>query len=151
MKVAFDTSVLVAASVASHRHFSRAIVWLEAAHEGKLQAVVSVHALAEIWSVLTKLPIHPPVSTSAAREAVRTIADRFEVIPASNSLYAAALDRCAAKNLRSGAIFDALHLISGEAAGADVMLTFNRDDFAKLSVARSPELVVPTDPPSADV
>jgi predicted nucleic acid-binding protein len=61
VKVAFDTSVLAAALVASHRDHARAMVWLSAVSEGTLDGVVSVHALSELWSVLTKL-----VSSSVA-------------------------------------------------------------------------------------
>lgn len=36
MKVAFDTSVLIAALVSSHRDHLRAIVWLSAVSEGAI-------------------------------------------------------------------------------------------------------------------
>jgi predicted nucleic acid-binding protein len=53
MKVAFDTSVLVAALVATHRDHARALVWLRAVSSGAIEGVVSVHVLGEVWSVLT--------------------------------------------------------------------------------------------------
>ncbi|MEP7126022.1 MAG: PIN domain-containing protein [Byssovorax sp.] len=110
MKVAFDTSVLVAAVLATHRDHARAVVWLNAVSSGTLEGVVSVHVLGELWSVLTKLPVSPPISPSIARQAVNDVLTRFEAAPLTVQIYREALDRCTSKGLRSGAIFDALHL-----------------------------------------
>lgn len=63
-------------------------------------------------------------------------------------IYRDALDRCTSKGLRSGAIFDAVHLATAEAAGAEALVTFNERDFVRLSVAESPPIVVPPDPPA---
>lgn len=110
MKVAFDSSVLVAAMVSTHRDDARAVVWLDAVSTGAVQGVVSVHALGELWSVLTKLPVSPPISPKKAREAVDEVLTRFATEPLSVQIYRDALDRCTSKGLRSGAIFDAVHL-----------------------------------------
>ena len=148
MKVAFDTSVLVAALVSSHRHHAHAIVWLSAVSEGALDGVVSVHALSELWSVLTKLPVSPPISPTTAREAIGDILARFETVSLTVQIQAEAIERCASKGLRSGAIFDAIHLATAEAAGAGALLTFNERDFTRLSVAASPRIMVPPNPPA---
>ena len=66
MKVAFDTSVLVAAMISTHRDHPRAVVWLDAVSAGTLEGVVSVHVLGELWSVLKKLPVTPPISPRLA-------------------------------------------------------------------------------------
>jgi predicted nucleic acid-binding protein len=148
MKVAFDTSVLVAAVLSTHRDHARAVVWLSAVTAGALDGVLSVHALGELWSVLTKLPVSPPISPRMALEAVNELLTRFEAEPLTVQIYRDALDRCASKGLRSGAIFDALHLATAEAAGAAALLTFNEREFARLSVTGSPPIVVPPDPPA---
>jgi predicted nucleic acid-binding protein len=148
MKVAFDSSVLVAAMVSTHRDHARAVVWLDAVSTGAVQGVVSVHALGELWSVLTKLPVSPPISPKKAREAVDEVLTRFATEPLSVQIYRDALDRCTSKGLRSGAIFDAVHLATAEAAGAEALVTFNERDFVRLSVAESPPIVVPPDPPA---
>lgn len=61
MKVAFDTSVLVAGSLARHPHAERARVWLQAAREGRVEALATTHAFAETWATLTALPGDPRV------------------------------------------------------------------------------------------
>ncbi|MEI9937317.1 MAG: hypothetical protein WDO69_08825 [Pseudomonadota bacterium] len=50
--------------------------------------------------------------------------------------------------MKSGVVFDALHLLDAEQAGADVFLTFNPSDFTRLAVESSPPVVVPSVPPS---
>ena len=98
--------------------------------------------------MLTKLPVSPPISASSARQAGNEILARFETVPLPVQIYRDALDRCTSKGLRSGAIFDALHLATAESTGAAAIVTFNEQDFARLSVATSPSVVVPPDPPA---
>jgi predicted nucleic acid-binding protein len=148
VRIAFDTSVLVAGLLASHRHHARAVVWMRAAAAGQIEAVASVHALNEVWSVLTKLPVTPPIAGSDARRAVVDAVSRFELVPLTMQLCVDSLDRCGARGLRSGAVFDAVHVLSAEAAGADVMLTFNARDFIRLSVPSGPRVLEPPDPPA---
>ncbi len=148
MKVAFDTSVLVAATLSTHRDHARAVVWLNAISTGEIDGIISVHALGELWSVLTKLPVSPPISARTAHEVINDLQARFDAVPITVEIYRDALDRCASKGLRSGAIFDALHLATAEAAGATVLITFNERDFTRLTVATSPPIIVPPDPPA---
>lgn len=56
MKVAFDTSVLVAVLHRAHPHHARAVAWIDAVAEGHATGLITCHALAELWSVLTRLP-----------------------------------------------------------------------------------------------
>jgi predicted nucleic acid-binding protein len=148
VKVVFDTSVLVAALLTSHRDHPRAIVWLSAVAAGDIEGAVSVHALGEVWSVLTKLPVTPPIAPAAARLAIGDILSQFETVSLTTRLYVEALDRCVTRGLRSGAIFDALHLATAEAAGAEALVTFNAKDFTRLALPSSPRIVVPPDPPA---
>ncbi|MEO7328042.1 MAG: type II toxin-antitoxin system VapC family toxin [Minicystis sp.] len=147
MKIVFDTSVLVAAVLATHRDHARAVVWLTAVSEGRVDGVVSVHGLGELWSVLTKLPVVPPISPTTARQVIEDVLAQFEAVPVTVQICAEALDRCTSKGLRSGAIFDALHLATAESIGATALLTFNERDFLRLAATESPPIVVPPDPP----
>lgn len=52
--------------------------------------------------------------------------------------YEAALQRCAAKNLVSGVIYDALHLQAALKSGAEVLYTANLRDFQRLVDADTP-------------
>jgi predicted nucleic acid-binding protein len=56
VKVAFDSSVIIAGAHDLHPHHGRAVVWIDAVTEQRLTGVVTWHALVEIWSVLTCRP-----------------------------------------------------------------------------------------------
>ena len=66
MKVFFDTSVLVAALVKLHPMHSQAINWLKRAKSHDLDMIVSSHTLAELYAVLTTLPVSPKVTPEIA-------------------------------------------------------------------------------------
>ena len=55
--VAIDTSVLVAAAVAVHPQHQRATSIFDAVRAGSTTGCACQHALAETYSVLTKLPL----------------------------------------------------------------------------------------------
>lgn len=145
--MAFDTSVLVPALSEAHPFHARAINWLDAASSKKIAGVVAWHGLAETWSVLTRLPTHVPVSAATAERMVERVARRLTPLAMTAAVYRRALQRCADRGLRSGALFDALHLAAAEVAKADVFLTFNPGDFERLAAAPGPAILAPPDPP----
>jgi predicted nucleic acid-binding protein len=149
VKVAFDTSVLVPAIVAGHRHHARARCWILAVETGRLEGTASWHAMSETWSVLTRLPVTPRITSLAAWGAVRRLCSMLTLltlVPPAERIYRTALARCTARRLTSGVVFDALHLVTAEEAGADAMLTFNQADFVRLIDVNSPPITVPPDP-----
>ena len=66
MKVFADTSVLVAAMVKAHPHHARAFPWLSKARQHSIELVVATHTLAELYAVLTSLPVQPRIAPGAA-------------------------------------------------------------------------------------
>ncbi|NJO96992.1 MAG: type II toxin-antitoxin system VapC family toxin [Pleurocapsa sp. CRU_1_2] len=70
MKVLFDTSVLVAAFEVSHSRHSVCLPWLQRAQEKEIDGYLSTHTLAELYSVLTRLPVRPPISPPLAQRLV---------------------------------------------------------------------------------
>lgn len=60
MRALLDTSVLVAGMVEVHPHHGERFKWLKKAIEGEIEGVVAAHSLAELYSVLSTLPVHPP-------------------------------------------------------------------------------------------
>lgn len=131
--IAFDTSVLVAGLVEAHPEFERASLWLDAADRCEIDAVWTTHAYAETWSVLTRLPIAERLDPSMVNEILDALVATCAPEPLVQSDYRQAASRCADAGARSGAIFDALHLVAGERLGADALLTFNLKDFTRLS------------------
>lgn len=148
MKAAFDTSVLVAALVPSHVHHARAYPWLNAVGSGALSGVVSAHALAEMFSVMTKIPLSPPITPAQGAQMIERLRPFFLVVEEDEGVAAAAVARCAAVGAATGAVFDAIHIVTAERAGVDVVVTFNERHFRRLSTTTTPRIVVPPDPPA---
>jgi predicted nucleic acid-binding protein len=147
--VAIDTSVLVAGTVSAHPFHARARHWLDAVHRGEIEATMCAHGLAELYGVLSRMP--DGLSPAEARLVVANLPQRVRVVPLTVSAYLAGIERCAARSLKSGSIFDALHLVAAEQAQADMLLTFDQGDFTRLSAGHRPRIVVPPDPPSLQV
>ncbi len=147
MKVLFDTSVVVAGTLAGHVHERRAQPWLAAAHEGLIEALISYHGLAETWATLSALPVEPRIPPASALRLVLRLRDRMRPCDLPWSVYERALQRCSDRGLRSGSVYDALHLLTAEHWGAAVLLTFNSKHFLRLAGPDSPRILVPSDPP----
>lgn len=148
MKVALDTSVIVAGVVQAHPHHERARWWL-APREGPdaPERMAAWHAYAEAWAVLTVLPLVPRVTGEVAATVLDRIGRTVSFVEPAAGTYREAVARCSGRSLRSGAVYDALHLVTAEAGSADLLLTFNLDDFTRLAEPDSPRILAPPDPP----
>jgi predicted nucleic acid-binding protein len=102
VKVLFDTSVLVPAIVTSHPQHNICWRWLEEARTDQFQGVVSTHTMAELYSVLTRLPYRPVISPAIAQRQIRENLQSFERVGLDPSDYDAAIDRMTALNLPGG-------------------------------------------------
>ena len=151
MKIVFDTSILVAAIVEAHPHHARARVWLEAVVNGIHEGMMSWHAVAEAWSVLTRLPQPLTLSGEQSRLALAKLHPAFARIDMDGAIYEPALLRSCTAGVSSGAVFDAIHLVVAEKVEADLLLTFNVKDFRRLAVEQSPVIVAPPNPPGLDL
>lgn len=149
MKVAADTSVLVAALHSGHEWHARARHWIEAVSRKEIDGLITTHALAETWATLSRLPLRPRVQPRQAADLVEQLHRVFAVISLDPSHYRAAIERCVNQGVSSGAVFDALHLMAAEREGAERLLTFNARDFDRLALASSPRIHVPTGPDEA--
>ncbi len=57
MKILFDTSVLVAAMIEPHPFHNSAFPWLKRVKSNEIEMLVASHTLAELYAVLTTLPV----------------------------------------------------------------------------------------------
>ena len=137
MKVFFDTSALVTAVVDQVPNHGAALEcyrrFAQPRRSGSV-AVCSTHVIAESYAALTALPLARRIQPAeAARLIEENFLEHLEVIPLSTADYKAAIARVATLGLRSGAIYDALHVRCAERAGCDRILTYNTADFARLA------------------
>lgn len=142
MKVAIDTSVLVAAAIEDDPRHAAALSWIQT--RKRIERFASLHAFAEAWAVLTTLPIDPPVTGQTALLVLERLGKVLRFVAPTARVYASAAERCAMLHLRSGAIFDALHVAAAESAGADAILTFDESDFRRLVLDGGPRVIVPS-------
>jgi predicted nucleic acid-binding protein len=144
MKVLFDTSVLVAAFEVSHPRHGVCLPWLQRAQEKKIDSYISTHTLAELYSVLTRLPVKPPISPALAQRLLDENLYAFVAIPLAADDYQQAIARMVRLNLPGGGIFDALIAQAALKAEVDLLLTLNPNHFARLGQDLAQRVQVPS-------
>ena len=144
MKMLFDTSLLVAAMISVHPHHERSLPWLVRAKAGEFEWGVCSHTLAELYAVLSNLPVSPRIDAMMARrmtyENVKSGAKMIALTPADYVLVIGALSEL---GLTGGIVYDALILRAARKMKADRLMTLNPRDFQRLSRAGGPEIVTP--------
>jgi predicted nucleic acid-binding protein len=140
----FDTSVLVAASVASHEHHAGAHAVMERVVSNKDRGYVASHSLAELYSVLTRLPVSPRIQPSeAARIIAENISRHFIAVALDPTDYETFLASAAKAGTAGGAIYDALILACSEKVEIDRFYTFNVADFRRLAPGLVAKIAAP--------
>ncbi|HEY5999043.1 MAG TPA: PIN domain-containing protein [bacterium] len=133
MRVYFDTSVLVAALVREHPRHERAFARLLRARSGGDRLLTSGHTLAELFAVLTTLPVSPRIAPAAAGRLVReSVEAHADVVALSVADYRETVRRLADLGFCGGIIYDALACQAATRARADLLLTFNLKDFRRV-------------------
>lgn len=133
MKTLFDTSVLVAAVVEPHPMHTRALPWLQRAKTGTIDFFVASHTLAELYAVLTTLPLKPKISPLTAWRLVHdNVETSATIISLSASDYRDTIKHMSELGLTGGIIYDALIVKAAQKSGVERLLTFNIDDFIRL-------------------
>jgi predicted nucleic acid-binding protein len=133
MKTLFDTSVLVAAMVVSHPAHERAFSRLQEVRRKEYKGIVSAHSLAEIYAVVTKLPVQPKVSPRNAKILIdKNVVELFDVVSLDNSDYISLVADLSRNNITGGAVYDALIVKAGLKAGANRIFTLNPKDFKRV-------------------
>jgi predicted nucleic acid-binding protein len=134
MKVFLDTSVLVAAVVAKHEHHIRAFEILDRIQNGKDEGHISGHSMAEMYSILTKLPFpfrHTPEHALLSIE--ENIVKHFKVTALSPNEYAPLIREAALSGIQGGTIYDAVLLKCATKSGAEKIWTFNLKHFQNIA------------------
>lgn len=136
MNIFFDTTVLVAASVQGHPHYTQARVALLSIVRKKNKGFVSVHSIAEIYAALTRVPVLPRIHPiEAARIVTDNILPHFEIVSIGKKDYVEALNTMGSGGWIGAKIYDALLLGCAARCEADRIYTFNLADFRHLAPA----------------
>ena len=130
----FDTSVLIAAAVANHPHNAPARFVLEQLIVQNHRGFSSAHALAELYSVLTRTPFKPPLYPNEVWLIIQQmILPHLELVALTAPEYTEVVRHCAARGYLGGRIHDALHLHCALKVSADRIYTFNVKDFRAIA------------------
>jgi len=132
MKVFFDTSVLVAATVAAHPAHARSVPWLQRAVGGDIALVVCTHILAEMYAVLTRIPSSPRVTPTAARRLIDENIGNGTVVELEAGDYRQVIESLVHLGLSGGVIYDALMVRAAQKAEVDRLLTLNEGHFRRV-------------------
>lgn len=134
MIIFFDTSVLVAACVQSHPHYTQAHPALLRITSKQDRGFISQHSIAEVFAVLTRLPIQPRIHpVEATRILTGNILPHFEIMPLVHTDYLKAVQIMAQNGLIGAKIYDVLLVQTAISSGAERIYTFNVVDFRLLA------------------
>jgi len=134
MRIFFDTSVLVAASVRSHDRHAAAYAALRRILDGSDDGFTAGHTLLELYAVLTRLPVSPRVRAEEAAKIIsENIIRHFKVESLKAGDYASLIGQLAGKGVVGGVVYDALLLACAEKAQCDRIYTYNVADFRRLA------------------
>jgi predicted nucleic acid-binding protein len=131
-RICFDTNVIVAGLLVDHDRHDVCRSWLDRAKNKEFQALISVHSLAELYSVLTRLPMPHRLSPRTVERMLNENLANFERIALSVTDYEIVLADVIRLGITSGGIFDALISRAAIVGQADRILTFNVRDFERL-------------------
>jgi predicted nucleic acid-binding protein len=144
MRIFFDTSVLIAAMIEGHSAHSLALPWLQRVNARADVGLVATHTLAELYAVLTRLPVNPRISPDLALRLIQeNVLDTCTVVTLSDSDYAALLIHVVDLGIVGGAVYDALLLHAAWITGVDRVVTLNARDFRRVYPALAGKIVSP--------
>ena len=133
MKTLFDTSVIIAALVESHPMHERAFPWLKQAKEKQYELIVASHTIAELYAVLSSLPLKPRISSSVAwrliKENIESISKVISLTPAE---YSSTIKSMSEMGLIGRKIYDSLIAKVAQKAKVERLLTLNIDHFRRV-------------------
>ena len=133
MNVLFDTSVIIAASLPQHPNHAPCFIDLQATKAVDIQGYLSTHSLAELYSVLTRMPSQPRMSPQDAKCLIDRHLEHLETVTLERADYQAAIAQMTALKLPGGGIFDALIAQAALKSSAERLLTLNPKHFTRLS------------------
>ena len=134
MKAFFDSSVLVAAFYRAHVQHELSLAAIATA--SKKTAFCAAHTLAEVYSVMTRLPVRPRISPDQGLLFVDSIRERFSVVALSEKEYFEVIAAAAGRGIGGGKIYDALILRCAKKSKAEAVYTWNLDDFRQLAAGK---------------
>ena len=127
MRDFLDSSVLVAAFWEGHVHHEPSFRRLAAAE--KSRSACALHSLAEVYAVMTALPVRPVIPPEQAVLFVEEIRSRLTLVSLDAGEYTETIRDAANRGFTSGRIYDALLLRCAAKARAEIIYTWDLRHF----------------------
>jgi len=144
VKALLDTSTLVAALVEGHVAHERAFSWLQRAHQREIEGMVAAHTLAELYAILTRLPVRPRLSAGRTWQIIQQdILTHLEVVALSAEDYRAVLVQLSQEEIIGGVVYDALIAQAALRTGVDILVTLNLKDFLRAYPGLKAQILAP--------
>jgi predicted nucleic acid-binding protein len=113
--------------IEAHPAHALALPWLQRVRNKVDIGLVATHSLAELYAILTTLPIKPRISPAVDQQLIkRNVLDVCEVVSLSGKDYATVIDRLSDLGITGGATYAA------SKANADQVVTLNEQDFRRV-------------------
>jgi predicted nucleic acid-binding protein len=131
VKAFFDTSVLIASFVGDHGHHQASLRAFAAATPK--DCACSLHSLAEVFAVLSSLPVKPPISPEQAVLFVDEMRERLTAVALTATEYRDTMRAISERGIAGGRIYDALLLQCARKCKAEVIYTWNLKHFQAIA------------------
>ena len=130
--------------IASHVAHQQARVWIDNIRNGTVAAVISAHSLAEVYSVLTRIPPPQQLSPSIAWHLIQQdILATVEVVALTSQEYRVLIERLARAQIMGGAVYDAVIADVALKSQVDHIVTLNPRDFLRVNPSLTATIIVP--------
>jgi len=130
--------------VEGHPSHTLALPWLQRVKAKTDVGLVAAHTLAELYAILTSLPVNPRIPPTLAVQLIqRNVLDTCEVVALSGADYVTLLNHLADLGIAGGAVYDALLLHAAWKSGIDQVVTLNAYDFRRVYPALVDKIVSP--------
>lgn len=144
MNIFCDTSVLVASSLKSHPNYTAAFSALLSLQDPANKGYTSAHALAETFSVLSRMPTTPKLKPEDVLQIIETnIIPHFLLSVLAPEDYPTLLRDFVSRGFSGGALYDFLHLRSASKLALDHIYTFNEAEWKRLAPELAPLISAP--------
>lgn len=127
-----DTGVLVASFVARHEFHERAYPWLEKIYRSELAGYICQHSVAEVYSILTTLPVKPRIFPEMAAKLIQENLKLFNIVGLNPKDYLWCITHLGDIGQPGGVIYDALAAKAAIKSQVKHLITFDPDDFRRV-------------------
>ena len=141
MREFIDTSVLISAFRANHPQHEASLTVLSAAR--KKHSASAAHSLAEVYGVMTVLPVRPVIPPEQVVLFIQEIRERCTLVTLDEGEYFETIRSAAERGFVSGRIYDALLLRCAAKVKAETIYTWNLKDFRTLAPELAPRIRTP--------